>query len=174
MKINIRLWEKNTSVAALQVGTLHDGTGTGHRSRTWTSHYLALLGKFLCLTQTVNAQHSSRHVCFWRFINRSLNTHACGLSPCLPLLLYGSLILQSHPWLSEYLWAHYVQSTGWLTAASRLLLSHPACLLHQRAAATASCGGNYGSQSTVSALLLAVCSKHLWEKHKHNPDCHWS
>ena len=37
MKINIRLWKKNTSAAALRVGARHDGSGTGHRSRICTA-----------------------------------------------------------------------------------------------------------------------------------------
>ena len=41
MKINIQLWKKNTSVAALRVGALHDGSGTGHRSRTYKASLTA-------------------------------------------------------------------------------------------------------------------------------------
>ena len=41
VKINIRLWEKNTSAAALRVGAWHDGSGTGHRSRTCTASLTA-------------------------------------------------------------------------------------------------------------------------------------
>ena len=42
MKNNIRLWKKNTSAAGLQVGALHDRSGTGHRqSRTCTASLTA-------------------------------------------------------------------------------------------------------------------------------------
>ena len=127
-------------------------------------HWLTLLVKFLCLTQTVNAHRHVWSCLFWGVYKQFKHTSFFGLSPHLLLLLSWSLILQCHPW-PEYLWDHYVQSTGWLTAANRLPCcgspTQPVCST-QQAAAAASRGDNYSSQSTASAPPSVVTIPKLW------------